>query len=277
LSARHGSQATRKASVRVGIGGWSYAPWRQTFYPPGTVQTRELDYASRQVTSIEINGTFYRLQTPEVFAHWHDSTPDDFVFSLKAPRFIVQRKTLAGADAALQRFLSSGITELKSKLGPILWQLAPTRIFDPGDLDSFLTLLPDTLGRRPLRHALEVRHASYMNREFLSIARQHKVAVVCEDDATHPVLADLTSSFVYARLRRCRATLPTGYGLADLKRWSRRARTWVQGGEPKDLPRIEPRSESRTKVIPRDVFIYFINGAKERAPAAARKLITILG
>jgi uncharacterized protein YecE (DUF72 family) len=261
--------------VRVGIGGWNYEPWRKTFYPAGTVQTRELDYASRHVTAIEINGTFYRLQKPEVFAKWHDATPKGFVFSVKAPRFIVQRKDLSSAGTALERFISSGITELKSKLGPILWQLAPTKQFNANELDAFLTMLPATAAKRPLRHALEVRHASFLSREFLEIARKHDVAVVYADDATHPGCADLTSTFVYARLRRSSASVATGYSPAALKQWSRRARTWAEGNEPKDLPRIAPAAKAAA--IPRDVFIYFINGAKERAPAAAQKLILLLG
>jgi uncharacterized protein YecE (DUF72 family) len=271
---------TGNARIRVGIGGWNYAPWRQTFYPAGTTQARELEYASRQVTSIEINGTFYRLQTPDTFAKWHDSTPREFMFAVKAPRFIVQRRELAGAGAAVERFLSSGIAELKSKLGPILWQLADTKAFDPKDLDAFLALLPARIGRRPLRHALEVRHASYLNTEFLAIARRHDVAVVYEDDAAHPAFADLTSTFVYARLRRCSASVATGYPPTDLKRWSRRAQAWSEGKEPTDLPRVGQktapgRAGGRT-AVPRDVFIYFINGAKERAPAAAQKLLALL-
>jgi uncharacterized protein YecE (DUF72 family) len=269
--------ATQKTPgrIRVGIGGWTYEPWRETFYPPGTVQTRELDYASRHVTAIEINGTFYRLQKPEVFGRWHDATPKDFIFSVKAPRFIVQRKDLASGGTGVERFLASGLTELKAKLGPILWQLAPTKKFDAGELDAFLTLLPATLGKRSLRHALEVRHPSFLNREFLDITREHGVATVYEDDDTHPGFADLTSTFVYARLRRSVASVPTGYTLTDLKQWSRRAQTWTKGDEPTGLPRVAPKQKALA--APRDVFIYFINGAKERAPAAAQKLISFLG
>jgi uncharacterized protein YecE (DUF72 family) len=249
----------RAGVIRVGIGGWNYEPWRETFYPPEVARSRELDYASRQLTAIEINGTFYGLQKPAVFAKWHDATPETFMFSIKAPRFIVQRRDLASAEASLERFLTSGITELKSKLGPILWQLAATKAFDANEIDRFLSLLPAKTSGLTLRHALEVRHTSFVNREFLEIARQHDVAVVYEDDATHPSIPDLTSNFVYARLRRSVATCATGYTPAALKQWSKRAQTWAQGKEP------------------RDVFIYFINGAKERAPAAARKLIAILG
>jgi uncharacterized protein YecE (DUF72 family) len=266
--------ASHQATIRVGIGGWTYEPWRKTFYPADMAQSRELDYASRQVTSIEINGTFYRLQKPAVFAKWHDATPGAFVFSVKAPRFIVQRKDLASAATAVERFLASGITELKAKLGPILWQLAETKAFDAREIDSFLALLPPAAGRLPLRHALEVRHASFLNREFLQIARRYGIAVVYEDDATHAGFADLTSTFIYARLRRSVASCATGYSLAALKQWASRARLWATGKEPTDLPRVAPTPGPAGP--PRDVFLYFINGAKERAPAAARKLISIL-
>jgi len=266
--------AAPTGKIRVGIGGWTYEPWRQTFYPPEIAQSRELEYASRQVTSIEINGTFYGLQKPAVFAKWRDAAPEGFVFSVKAPRFIVQRKNLASAGPALERFMASGITELKTKLGPILWQLADTKSFDAQEISSFLALLPSTAGRKPLRHALEIRHSSFLNREFLQIARRHKVAVVYEDDAVHAGMADLTSTFVYARLRRSAASYATGYSLPALKLWARRAQSWAQGREPKDLPQVVPPTQSAGP--PREVFIYFINGAKERAPAAARKLISLL-
>jgi uncharacterized protein YecE (DUF72 family) len=265
---------TQKGNIRIGIGGWNYEPWRKTFYPVDVTQSHELDYASRHVTAIEINGTFYRLQKPAVFAKWHDSTPASFLFSIKAPRFIVQRKDLTSAGTAIERFLSSGLTELKSKLGPILWQLADTKAFDPKEIDDFLALLPATAGTLPLRHALEVRHASFLNREFLDIARKRGVAVVYEDDATHPAFSDLTSTFVYARLRRCVASCATGYSLAALKKWSLRVQLWASGTEPADLPRVA--AARRTAAPPRDVFIYFINGAKERAPAAAQKLISMV-
>jgi uncharacterized protein YecE (DUF72 family) len=264
----------RDGTIRVGIGGWTYAPWRKTFYPAGTAQSRELEYASRQLTSIEINGTFYGLQKPLVFAKWCDATPESFMFSVKAPRFIVQRKDLATADKALAAFLSSGLTELKSKLGPILWQLAETKTFEALEIESFLSMLPSEAGKLPLRHALEVRHSSFLNPEFLEIARKHGVAVVYEDDAKYTGIPDLTSTFVYARLRRSVASCTTGYSLAALKQWSLRAQTWAKGKEPADLEKVA--SQPAAAAVPRDVFIYFINGAKERAPAAAQKLISLL-
>ncbi len=263
-----------RGHIRVGIGGWQYEPWRGTFYPPGMPHGRELEYASRQVTAIEINGTFYRLQKSAVFGKWRDATPDGFMFCLKAPRFIVQRKDLASAETAVERFIASGITELGSKLGPILWQLSPTKRFHAGELDAFLSLLPPSAGRLALRHALEVRDSSFLNRDFLEIARKHDVAVVFEDDAIYPGCADLTSSFVYARLRRSAPDVKTGYTLEALKRWARRADTWARGGDPQDLPRIAP--QAATTALARDVFVYFINGAKERAPAAAQRLLALI-
>jgi uncharacterized protein YecE (DUF72 family) len=260
--------------IRVGIGGWSYEPWRETFYPPEITQKRELEYASQHVTSIEINSTFYRLQKPAVYAKWRDATPSSFVFSLKAPRFIVQRKELATAGASVERFITSGITELQSRLGPILWQLAPSHAFDADDLQRFLELLPIKADGLVLRHALEVRHASFINAEFLALARKYGVAVVFEDDDKHPGFADLTAAFVYARLRRSAASIKTGYSPAALKLWGERAAAWAMGAEPADLPRVEPPAKSSSTA--RDVFIYFINGAKERAPAAACALLGML-
>jgi uncharacterized protein YecE (DUF72 family) len=265
--------ATSPGLIRVGIGGWSYDPWRETFYPPSVPAKGELEYASRQVTAIEINSTFYRMQKPEVYAKWRDSTPEDFVFSLKAPRFIVQRKVLADAASGIQRFISGGIVELQQRLGPILWQLAPTQHFDAADLERFLEMLPAKLDNLTLRHALEVRHESYMNADFLALARKYGVSVVFEDDKDYPGFADVTGTFIYARLRQCVATVETGYAAPALKLWAERARTWAKGAEPTDLPRVAPPA---AKAQPRDVFIYFINGAKERAPAAAKALISIL-
>jgi uncharacterized protein YecE (DUF72 family) len=259
--------------IRVGIGGWSYEPWRETFYPADVPAKRELEYASRRLTSIEINSTFYRLQKPAVYAKWRDSTPEGFVFSIKAPRFIVQRKELATAGSAIDRFIGSGITELADRLGPILWQLAPTHRFAAGDLEQFLGLLPTEAQGVPLRHALEVRHASFMTEEFLALARERSVAIVFEDDDEYPGFADVSGNFVYARLRRCVTSIKTGYAPAALQLWAARASTWAKGGEPADLPRI---AQSSAAAVARDVFVYFINGAKERAPIAAREMISLL-
>jgi uncharacterized protein YecE (DUF72 family) len=263
-----------RGNIHVGIGGWSYEPWRETFYPPEVAKSRELEYASRQVSAIEINSTFYRLQKPATYAKWRDSTPDEFVFTVKAPRFIVQRRSLADAGASIERFVGSGIASLERKLGAVLWQLDPTHAFDPDDLEAFLQLLPPMAGRWPLRHALEVRHASFVAKEFIALIRRHAVAVVCVDDAEFPACADITAEFVYVRLRRCAHTVSTGYAAPALRTWADYARRWARGEVVSELPRAA--AESPVRHTPREVFIYFINGAKERAPAAARALLAAL-
>lgn len=258
-------------TIRVGIGGWSYEPWRETFYPEDLPKKSELQYASQHVTAIEINSTFYRLQTPSVFAKWRDDTPDDFVFSIKAPRHIVQRRLLAEAGESLERFLNSGLAELKQKLGPILWQLAPEKAFDARDLEAFLRFFPPALGDLPLRHALEVRHESFRCAEYLDLARRYRVTTVYAHSHEYPGIADVTGEFIYARLREAVASEPTGYSKDALLTWARRAKTWARGDASEDLPTI-----SQTTTEPRDVFVYFINGAKERAPAAAMALLSLL-
>jgi uncharacterized protein YecE (DUF72 family) len=259
------------SAIFAGMGGWSYEPWRETFYPPDVKKKDELRYASRQVSAIEINSTFYRLQTPKVFAKWRDETPDGFVFALKAPRFIVQRKVLAQASDSIERFITSGISELGAKLGPILWQLEPRHGFVPEDLAAFLSLLPPEIAGLRLRHALNVRHASFRDAQFVALAQQHGVAIVFEDDAEHPAIAELTSDFTYARLRRCEAAEPTGYTLAALRGWIDCALAWSHGRQPAALPSVRVGEAPAPR--PCDVFVFFINGAKERAPAAARAFL----
>ena len=263
----------KSGRIRAGMGGWTYEPWRETFYPADLARSAELHYASRQVTAIEINGTFYRLQTPAVFAKWRDQTPDDFVFSIKAPRYIVQRRNLAESKDAIPRFLASGLAQLGAKLGPILWQLAPEKTFDAAEIEAFLKLLPPTLEDIPLRHALHVRHESFLNADFIALVRNHAVTTVFEDDDEHPGIPDVTGSFVYARLRKTVSSEETGYSRPALRAWADRALTWARGGEPDDLPRVQ---KSVAKETPRDVFVFFIAGAKEHAPAAARHFISLL-
>ena len=257
-------------AIRVGVGGWTFAPWRDNFFPKGLPQNRELEYASRQLTAIEINGTYYRTQQRTSFAKWRDETPPGFMFTVKASRYATNQRVLGDAGESVERFVNSGISELGDKLGPILWQFMATKRFEPDDFEAFLKLLPASVDGVKLRHAMDVRHPSFMTADYLKLARRHKVATVFADSDDYPSFADLSGDFVYARLMRTDAAVTTGYERAALDRWSERARLWAAGGEPDDLPRVEPKPASKT---PRDVFMYFISGAKERAPAAAIALL----
>jgi uncharacterized protein YecE (DUF72 family) len=248
--------ATPKAGkIFVGIGGWNFAPWRGSFYPKGLVQSQELHYASRELTSIEINSTFYGLQKPATFQKWHDETPEGFVFSVKAPRFVMLRKNLAEAAPSIERFLGSGILKLGAKLGPINWQLAPEKPFDAKEITEFLALLPRKIEGRALRHAMEARHESFGCEEFFALARDHQVAVVEAGDSDYPHIEARTAPFSYLRVMGTKASAPNGYARAALARWQEQAQTLSRDG---------------------DVFLYFISGAKERNPHAARALIAAL-
>lgn len=262
------------ARIRVGIGGWNYEPWRDNFYPPGWPQEHELSFASSALGAIEINSTYYGTQKPASFAKWREQTPDDFVFSLKASRFATNRRVLAEAGDSIAKFIGSGIAELGPKLGPIVWQFATTKRFEAGDFAAFLALLPEAVDGLPLRHVLDVRHESFLCADYLALARQHRAASVFTDSDEYPSFADLTGDFVYARLMRTVSEQPTGYAPQALGAWVERMRTWASGGEPVDLPRVAPTG---AKAGPRDVFAYFISGAKERAPAAALAAIERLG
>ena len=262
------------ARIRVGIGGWNYEPWRDNFYPPGWPQEHELGYASSALGAIEINSTYYGTQKPASFAKWREQTPDDFVFSLKASRFATNRRVLAEAGDSITRFVGSGIAELGPKLGPIVWQFATTKRFEAGDFEAFLALLPDRVDGLPLRHVLDVRHASFLCAEYLALARRRGAATVYTDSDEYPAFADLTGDFVYARLMRTVAEEATGYAPAALGAWAGRLQTWAAGQEPADLARVAPAG---AKAAARDVFAFFISGAKERAPAAALATIERLG
>ncbi|HEY1092744.1 MAG TPA: DUF72 domain-containing protein, partial [Burkholderiaceae bacterium] len=244
-------------------------PWRNNFYPAGWPQARELEYASRQLTAIEINSTYYSSQSPATFAKWAKTAPDGFMFPLKASRFATNRRVLAEAGESVQKFIDSGIAELGEKLGPIVWQFAPTKKFDAADFEAFLKLLPAHVSGLPLRHALDVRHASFRCSEYLALARRHGATTVFTDSNDYPPIADLTGDFVYTRMMRTNASLPEGCPPQTFADLAACARTWQSGGEPEGLPRIEGASPSR----PRDVFMFFISGAKEKAPAAAKALI----
>jgi uncharacterized protein YecE (DUF72 family) len=267
------SQA-KMGAIRVGIGGWTYEPWRKTFYPEKWPQKQELAFASRRLGSIEVNGTYYRSQTPETFAQWRDETPDDFIFSVKAPRFATNRRVLAEAGASIDRFFASGVAELGPKLGAINWQLMPTKKFDPEDFAAFLKLLPKSAEGRPLRHAIEVRHESFRTPGFLALAREAGVAVVVAADSDYPQIGDLTAPFVYARIMGAKKSEKLGYSEAELDLWVERAKIWASGGEPEGFKRIAPLQASGS---PRDVYLYFISGEKALNPAAAMELIARLG
>lgn len=256
--------------IYAGIGGWNYAPWRGVFYPKGLPQARELSYASEHLTSIEINSTFYGSQKPATFRKWADETPDSFVFSLKGPRFATNRRVLAEAGDSIKRFLDSGITELGDRLGPLLWQFAPTKKFDETDFGKFLELLPAKIGKAPLRHTVEVRHDSFCTPVFVKLLREFKTPVVFAEHDTYPAIADITGDFVYARLQRGEEKLKTGYPPKALDEWAKRAKLWADGTDPKDLPHVATDAPAKA---PRDAFIYFIHEAKVRAPAAAMALI----
>ena len=240
----------------VGVGGWTFEPWRDNFYPKGLAQAKELHYASRQLTAIEVNGTFYSSFKPPTFAKWRDETPDGFVFSLKAHRFATHRRELGTAGESITRFVGSGLAELGDKLGPLVWQFMPTKQFDAGDVEAFLKLLPRELQGRPLRHVLDVRHASFATEEYLDLLHAHGCTTVYTDSEKFPAIPHARNELAYLRLMRSAADCPTGYPEAELARWAEGARQWTaQGGE---------------------AFVFFINGAKERAPAAAQAFLKLL-
>jgi uncharacterized protein YecE (DUF72 family) len=261
--------AAIRVAVRVGVGGWTFEPWRGNFYPAGWPHSRELEYASRRLSAIEVNGTYYSSQRPATFAKWRDETPDDFVFSLKASRFATNRRVLAEAGESIERFVGSGIAELAHKLGPIVWQFAPTKRFDPADFERFLQLLPAHVQGLPLSHVLDVRHASFMCAEYLALARRYRAATVFTDSDEYPSFADVTGDFIYTRMMRTDATLPEGCTPQAFDQLAACAAVWREGNEPANLPRVE---STWAPAAPRDVFMFFISGAKEKAPAAAMAL-----
>ncbi|WP_265518426.1 DUF72 domain-containing protein [Nitratireductor luteus] len=259
---------TTSGRIRAGIGGWTFAPWEGTFYPDDLPKKRQLEYASRQMPTIEVNGTYYGSQKPAVYAKWASETPDDFVFSLKGNRFVTNRKVLSEAAESLEKFLGSGITEMGGKLGPLVWQFAPTKKFDPEDFEGFLQLLPSSRDGIALRHVLEVRHPSFVVPEFAALARKYRAAICYAHHFEYPEIADVTADFVYARLQRGQDDIPTAYTPADMDAWADRAGTWAEGGMPGDLPLADETTEIEKR--PRDVFVYFIHEGKIRAPHAAR-------
>ncbi|NPC55146.1 DUF72 domain-containing protein [Caenimonas soli] len=249
------SVASSHRRIRVGVGGWTYEPWRSNFFPSGLARSKELQYASRQLTAIEVNGTYYSTFKPPTFAKWRDETPDGFVFSLKANRFATNRRELGTAGESIQRFVGSGISELGSKLGPIVWQFMPTKQFDPADFEAFLALLPAQVDGLKLRHVLDVRHPSFDTPAYVDLARRYDCTTVHTDSEKFPSIVDAQGDLAYIRLMRSEAERETGYPPEVLDQWAQGAHAWAAKGPA------------------REAFIYFINGAKERAPAAAMELI----
>ena len=259
-----------QSAIRIGIGGWTYEPWRGTFFPDKWPIRRELEYAASKLTAIEVNGTYYSGFKPATFENWAGSVPDGFVFTLKASRFCTNRKVLAEAGESVARFVGQGIVELGDRLGPILWQFMATKKFDADDFGAFLKLLPATHDGVALRHAVHVRHDSFAVPDFVAMCRAANVAIVYADSADYPAIADVGGDFVYARLENAVEDVPTGYTAEALDRWADAARTWAAGGAPDGLPYADPSAVPRK---PRETFVFFINGAKVRAPAGAMALI----
>ncbi|MBB4566818.1 DUF72 domain-containing protein [Rhizobium leucaenae] len=289
---------TKTGAIRIGISGWTYAPWRGVFYPEDVAQKRELAYASRQFPSIEINGTFYGLQRPEVFAKWRDETPDDFVFAVKGSRYITHLRRLRDVETPLANFIASGVLRLGPKLGPILWQFPARQRFDPDLFSAFMRMLPkDTVaaaklagqhderlngrdwvqadGERPIRHAFEIRHESFVDADFIDLLREHEIGLVCADTVEWPLLMDVTADFVYCRLHGSEELYVSGYDEKALDIWADRIDEWAHGREPANANRVlKPLKPARKG---RDVYVYFDNDVKVRAPADAHALAARLG
>jgi uncharacterized protein YecE (DUF72 family) len=278
-------------TVRIGISGWTYPPWRGVFYPKGLAQKRELEYAASQFDTLEINGTFYGMQRPDAFAVWADQAPDGFLFAVKGPRYLTHMRRLRDVEGPLANFIASGLLRLGAKLGPILWQFPPNFRFDAERIETFLNLLPpDTksaalLGKKhdnklkapawlqvsseqPMRHAFEIRNDTFRTLEFIDLLCKYNVALVCADTVEWPRLMDLTSDFVYCRLHGSKELYASGYDEEALDQWASRVATWAKGGEPKDAERVNGAGSKRR----RDVFVYFDNDIKVRAPFDAHGL-----
>lgn len=280
--------------IRIGISGWRYEPWRGDFYPEGLVQRRELEYASRTVSSIEINGSFYALQTPERYINWRDATPDDFVFSVKAPRYITHLKRLRELSEPLANFFASGPLQLEHKLGAFLWQFPPSFKYDPALFTELFERLPRTFsearkcaagsprlteqptlttaGDTRLRHAVEIRNPSFLQEDFIPLLRKHRIALVVADTAGKwPLVEELTADFMYLRLHGDKELYSSGYNEGPLSDWARRIRAWSKGQQPKDARRLSDQEDNST--APRDIYCYFDNDIKVRAPYDARRLL----
>jgi uncharacterized protein YecE (DUF72 family) len=262
---------SERGEIRIGVGGWTFAPWRGVFYPDDVTQKNELAYASRRLTAIEINATYYGSQKPESYRRWASETPDGFIFTLKGSRFTTNRRVLAEAGDSIARFFDQGLLELGDKLGPVLWQFASSKKFDEADFAAFLELLPKAIDGRAIRHCVEVRHDSFSCPAFAALLRRFDVPVVFADHHTYPALADVTGDFVYARLQTGSDDVETAYEPAALDAWAARLATWAEGGRPADLPAADP--DHQPNKTPREVFAFIIHEGKVRAPAGAMALI----
>lgn len=266
---------TKSGTIRTGIGGWTFEPWEGTFYPDKLVKKRQLEYAASKLSVIEVNGTYYGSQKPETFAKWASEVPGGFIFSLKASRFTTNRKVLADAGESIEKFLTQGLVELGDHLGPLLWQFAPTKKFEPDDFEAFLKLLPEKLEGLPLRHVVEVRHDSFKVPEFVALLEKYNIAPVCAEHFDYPMISDVTADFVYARLQKGSDDIPTCYADGDMKAWANRLETWSQGGVPDDLPLVD--DGRKVKKEPRDVFAFFIHEGKVNAPQGAMAMQELVG
>jgi uncharacterized protein YecE (DUF72 family) len=261
----------KRGDIRIGVGGWTFAPWRGVFYPDSLTQKDELGYMSRRLTAIEINATYYGSQKPESYRRWAAETPEGFIFTLKGSRFTTNRRVLAEAGESMSRFFDQGLTELGAKLGPVLWQFANSKKFDADDFEAFLELLPKTVNGLTIRHCVEVRHDSFRVPAFAALLRKHKTAVVFADHHVYPALADVTGDFVYARLQTGSDDVDTAYEPKDLDAWAGRLGAWAEGDRPAELDCADPTHKPDGE--PRDVFAFIIHEGKVRAPAGAMALI----
>jgi uncharacterized protein YecE (DUF72 family) len=260
-----------RGPIRIGVGGWVFEPWRGTFYPPGLKRDDELGFMARRLTAIEINSTYYGSQKPETFARWREATPEGFRFTVKGNRFCTNRRELAGADEAVGKFFGQGVTELGDRLGPVLWQFAPTKRFDPEDFGAFLALLPKMADGLKLRHVVEVRDDSFRTPAFIELLRRFGVGVVHAVHADYPGIWDVSGEVVYLRLQTGSDDVPTAYPAQVLDGWAERLKTWAEGAAPKGLELIAPDEPAGSG--PRDVYAFVTHEGKIRAPAAAQALI----
>jgi len=258
-------------TIRAGMGGWTFEPWEGTFYPDKLSKKKQLEFASRQVPTIEVNGTYYSGFTPATYAKWAAETPDDFVFSIKGNRFVTNRKVLADAGESMGKFFAQGLEELGNKLGPLIWQFAPTKKFEPDDFEAFLKMLPGEKSGLKLRHVLEVRNGTFRVPEFVDLARKYNAAICYAHHHDYPEFADVTSDIVYARLQKGEDSVATAYEPAELDKWAARVKLWAAGGQPDDLPYADPGTKAEKKS--RDVFVYIIHEGKLRAPQGAMALM----